>query len=174
MATGTKLTDDNTPAAAKRKFAEASEALREARSRLCDRNGKRTRGRRGRRGRQCAAPRTLIPSGAAAHRGTTPRCGQPRYAYRGEYEDAQCAALAAFREVAAAARSITAQARSDYDLVYKVVGCYGRDTHLTLVHFSTSSIVAARGSYVVTRDRDPIETAPVVHFWHESWAQILL
>eukprot|EP01050_Picozoa_sp_SAG11_P021878 SAG11_NODE_3990_length_2119_cov_39.338119_2_plen_120_part_00 len=49
-ATGAGLAEDDTPAAAKRKFAAAGEALREARSRQCARNGKRVRGTRGRGG----------------------------------------------------------------------------------------------------------------------------
>eukprot|EP01050_Picozoa_sp_SAG11_P011955 SAG11_NODE_1300_length_5261_cov_8.900232_1_plen_75_part_00 len=49
-ATGAGLAKDDTPAAAKRKFAAAGEALREARSRQCARSGKRARGTRGRGG----------------------------------------------------------------------------------------------------------------------------
>jgi hypothetical protein len=121
-ATGAGLVEDDTPAAARRKFAAAGEALREARSRQCARNGKRARGTRGRGGRRCAAPGTLDPGGVASRRGARrPRWRPPRYAPRGEYEAAHRAALTAFREVAAAARCITAQARSDYDLVYKVM-----------------------------------------------------
>ena len=122
-ATGAELAGDGTPAAAKRKFAAAGEALREARSRQCARNGKRARGTRGRRGRRCAASGTLDLGGAASRRGVRrPRWRPPRYAQRCEYEAAHRTALTAFQEVAAAARHIVAQARSDYDLVYKVVG----------------------------------------------------